>query len=70
MALGFYFQPQSFSKERYDEVLQRLERAGAGSPPGRSYHFAFTGRDGGIEVSTCGTPRSPSSSSARRSCRS
>jgi len=50
MALGFYFQPQSFSKERYDEVLQRLERAGAGSPPGRSYHFAFTGRDGGIEV--------------------
>jgi hypothetical protein len=50
MALGFYFQPTSFSKERYDEVLGRLEQAGAGSPPGRSYHFAFTGQDGGIEV--------------------
>jgi hypothetical protein len=50
MALGFYFQPTSFTKERYDEALRRLEQAGAGSPPGRSYHFAFTGQDGGIEV--------------------
>ena len=50
MALGFYFKPQSFSSERYDEVLQRLEQAGAGSPPGRTYHFAFTGPEGGIEV--------------------
>jgi hypothetical protein len=50
MALGFYFKPQAFTKERYDEVLRRLEQAGAGSPPGRSYHFAFTGQDGGIEV--------------------
>jgi hypothetical protein len=50
VALGFYFKPQSFNKDRYDELLQRLEQAGAGSPPGRSYHFAFTGQDGGIEV--------------------
>jgi hypothetical protein len=50
MALGMYFQPESFSKERYDEVLQRLEQAGAGSPPGRKYHFSFTGQAGGIEV--------------------
>jgi hypothetical protein len=50
VALGFYFQPQSFDKDRYDEVMRRLEQAGAGSPPGRSYHFAFTGQDGGIEV--------------------
>jgi hypothetical protein len=50
MALGMYFQPQSFSKERYDETLQRLEQAGAGSPPGRKYHFSFTGQNGGIEV--------------------
>jgi hypothetical protein len=49
MALGFYFKPQSFTKDRYDEALRRLEQAGAGSPPGRSYHFAFTGQDG-IEV--------------------
>jgi hypothetical protein len=50
MAFGMYFQPQSFSKETYDEALQRLEQAGAGSPAGRKYHFSFTGDGGGIEV--------------------
>jgi hypothetical protein len=50
MAFGFYFKPKSFTKERYDEALRRLEQAGAGSPPGRSYHFAFMGQDGGVEV--------------------
>jgi len=50
MALGMYFQPQSFGTDRYDEAIQRLEQAGAGSPPGRKYHFAFTGQSGGIEV--------------------
>jgi hypothetical protein len=50
MALGFYFKPQSFTKEQYDEAIRRLEQAGAGSPSGRTYHFAFAGEDGGIEV--------------------
>ena len=50
MALGFYFRPQSFPKERYDEVVRRLDQAGASSPPGRSYHFAWVGKDGAIEV--------------------
>lgn len=50
MALGMYFKPESFSKDRYDEALRRLEQAGAGSPPGRKYHFAFTSGGGGIEV--------------------
>ena len=50
MALGFYFKPQSFPKETYDEGVRRLEQAGAGSPPGRSYHFAWVGQDGNIEV--------------------
>jgi hypothetical protein len=49
MALAFYFAPQSFSTEQYDEVIRRLDAAGAGSPPGRSYHCAFTG-DGGVQV--------------------
>jgi hypothetical protein len=49
MALGFYFAPQSFSREQYDEVIRRLDEAGAGSPPGRSYHCAFSG-DGGLNV--------------------
>jgi hypothetical protein len=50
VALGFYFKPQSFSKETYDEVVGRLAQAGAGSPPGRSYHFAWVGQDDNIEV--------------------
>jgi hypothetical protein len=50
MALGFYFNPKSFTKEQYDEAIRRLEQAGAGSPAGRTYHFAWVGQDGGIEV--------------------
>jgi len=50
MALGFYFAPQSFTKERYDEAMGRLEAAGAGSPPGRSYHCAFENGAGGLHV--------------------
>ncbi len=49
MALGFYFSPKSFSKEQYDEVIRRLEAAGAGAPPGRSFHCAFSG-SGGLDV--------------------
>jgi hypothetical protein len=49
MALGFYFAPQSFTPQQYDEAIRRLEAAGAGSPPGRSYHCAFSG-DGGLQV--------------------
>ncbi len=50
MALGFYFTPQPFTTEQYDEVLRRLDAAGAGSPPGRSYHAAFSGENGSLHV--------------------
>jgi steroid delta-isomerase-like uncharacterized protein len=49
MALGFYFQPSSFSPEVYDETIKKLEAAGAGSPPGRLYHAALES-DGEIQV--------------------
>ena len=49
MALGFYFASESFSAEQYDEAIRRLQAAGAGSPPGRSYHCAFTG-SGGLNI--------------------
>ena len=41
MALIFYFDLQGMSSEKYGEVINRLEAAGAGSPKGRSYHFSF-----------------------------
>ena len=49
MALGFYFTPSSFTTEGYDEVIQRLEAAGAGAPAGRLHHTAMEA-DGQIQV--------------------
>ena len=49
MPLGLYFTPSSFTKERYDDTLKRLEAAGAGAPAGRLYHFAMEA-DGLIQV--------------------
>ncbi len=50
MALGFYFKPTNFPPETYDEVLRRLRNAGADAPAGRSYHCAFVGTDGMVQV--------------------
>ena len=49
MALGMYFTPSSFTPARYDDVIKRLEEAGAGAPPGRLYHVALES-DGLIQV--------------------
>jgi hypothetical protein len=49
MALGFYFSPSSFTPARYDEVIKRLDAAGAGAPAGRTYHCAME-VDGLIQV--------------------
>jgi hypothetical protein len=49
MALGMYFAPSSFTPERYDDTIKRLEEAGAGAPPGRLYHVALES-DGLIQV--------------------
>jgi len=49
MALGFYFSPSSFTPSGYDDVISRLEAAGAGAPAGRLYHVALEA-DGLIQV--------------------
>jgi hypothetical protein len=49
MALGLYFTPSSFTKEKYDEAIKRLDAAGAGAPEGRSYHVALES-EGQIQV--------------------
>ena len=41
MALGIYFRPASMSADQYDDVIRRLEAAGAGRPAGRSHHVCF-----------------------------
>jgi hypothetical protein len=46
MALGFYFSPESFSRDQYDTCIKRLDEAGQGAPAGRLYHVAFDSGDG------------------------
>jgi hypothetical protein len=47
--LGFYFTPTGFTPEGYDDVITRLEAAGAAAPAGRLYHVAMEA-DGQIAV--------------------
>lgn len=41
MAIGIYFNPESMDAVRYEEVIRRLDAAGAGKPAGRQYHVCF-----------------------------
>jgi hypothetical protein len=42
MALGLYFSPKPpMTAQQYDEVIKRLQKAGAGHPTGRQYHACF-----------------------------
>jgi len=49
MAVGLYFTPSGFTADRYDEVIKRLEEAGAGAPAGRTFHVALES-NGEIQV--------------------
>ena len=41
MALGIYFVHEGFTPEKYDQVIKKLEAAGAGAPKGRTFHSAL-----------------------------
>ena len=41
MAVVLRFTPQNMTAAKYDEVVKRLEKAGAGAPAGRLYHVCF-----------------------------
>jgi hypothetical protein len=45
MAIGVYFAPAAMPAAKYDECIKALRKAGAGNPPGRSYHAAFGPKD-------------------------
>jgi hypothetical protein len=45
MAIGMYFSPAGLSSAKYDECIKLLQKAGAGHPPGRSYHSSFGPND-------------------------
>ncbi len=41
MAIAVLFTPKSMKASQYDEVIKRLEKAGAAAPTGRLYHACF-----------------------------
>ena len=45
MSITVTFPPSNMSTKQYDEVLRRLEAAGAGAPPGREYHTCYGAHD-------------------------
>ena len=41
MSFVLNFKPSGFSAAKYDEVIKKLNAAGAGAPKGRSYHVCY-----------------------------
>ncbi len=41
MAVAILFTPKAMTASKYDEVIKRLEKAGAAAPRGRTYHVCF-----------------------------
>jgi len=41
MAIGLYFHPGNMTAGQYDDIIKKLEAAGAGSPKGRVHHSCF-----------------------------
>ena len=45
MAIAVVFTPPSMSAKQYDEIIRKLERAGAGKPKGRRQHVCYGSGD-------------------------
>ena len=49
MSFVLKFTPSGFTAAKYDEVVKKLNDAGAGAPKGRSYHVCY-GDPSGVHV--------------------
>jgi hypothetical protein len=58
MAIVVQFALDGMSAEQYDAVLQRLEAAGAGAPPGRLHHVSYGSRDNLQVIDVYDSPQS------------
>jgi hypothetical protein len=58
MAIVVQFAVDGMSTEQYDAVLQRLEAAGAGAPPGRLYHVSHGSPDNLQVIDVYDSPQS------------
>lgn len=50
MPIAIHFTPRSMTGQQYDEIIARLDAAGAGSPRGRLYHASYGAPAGPIRV--------------------
>lgn len=58
LALIVHFNPKGMDEKKYAEVLRRLEKAGAGAPPGRLYHACYRDQGALRVVDVYDTPQS------------
>ncbi len=58
MAIIVHFTPKGMSDAKYAEVLRRLEKAGAGAPPGRLHHTSYGPKEALEVVDVFDTPAS------------
>ena len=58
MAIVVQFAVEGMSADQYDTVLQRLEAAGAGAPPGRLYHVSYGSPDNLQVIDVYDSPQS------------
>ena len=49
MSFVLTFTPSGMTTAKYDEVIKKLNAAGAGSPKGRSYHVCY-GDPNGVDI--------------------
>ena len=54
--LIIHFSPKGMNDTKYDEVLRRLEKAGAGAPPGRLHHACYGPKEALQVVDVFDTP--------------
>ena len=58
MAIVVRFNVSGMTTAKYDEVLRRLESAGAGAPPGRLHHVSYGDHDNLQVIDVFDSPQS------------
>lgn len=58
MAIIVHFAVEGMSEQKYAEILRRLEKAGAGAPPGRLHHTCYGPKDALVVIDVYDTPQS------------
>jgi hypothetical protein len=58
MAIIVHFAVEGMNEHKYAEILRRLEKAGAGAPPGRLHHACYGPKEQLSVVDVYDTPQS------------